>query len=112
MVKMSCPPLFIDFLALFPQFGPLFPFSWPGGYLSFFLRDLWVILMNLFFWFGVFMRWVTLISSRGKSCFSTFAYRLGSHHLAFCILLTFSLFHRIDPTEVRHRTFYAALEVS
>ena len=67
--------------------------------------------MNVFFLFGVSMRWVTLTSSCGEVVFSTLAYRLGSHHLASYILLNFLLYHRIDPTEVRHITFYVALDV-
>jgi hypothetical protein len=46
--------------------------------------------MNVFFCFDVFMRWVTLTSSCGEVVFSTLACMLGSHHLAPCILLTFS----------------------
>jgi hypothetical protein len=43
--------------------------------------------------------------------FQLVAFKLG-FHLHFLHLVVFSLCHRIDPTELRHRTIIVALEVS
>jgi hypothetical protein len=70
-------------------------------------------MINLAFWFGELLgRWVTFKGPLVKVIFSNFLHISQDYTSTFDILLSFPLFHRIDPTNMRHRTIIASLEVS